>query len=196
MNIKYNVKFYSNWHCGSGLSAGANMDAYVVRDAEGFPFIPGKTLKGLIREEVENIITYRNKWDELSSSFVTFFGNSKDKDRTLNRELMDSEFAMRGDAFFSNASFSLPIKQHILSKELQNMLFTTGSYTAIDEKGIAVDHSLRVLELSIPCTLEAEILNIPKELVSTVEESLKCVRHIGMNRNRGLGRCEISIVEL
>lgn len=52
-NIKYTIEFYSQWHCGSGLSAGADVDALVVKDKDYMPYVPGKTIKGLVREAVE-----------------------------------------------------------------------------------------------------------------------------------------------
>ncbi len=33
--INYTITFYSPWHCGSGLSAGADVDALVVKDENG-----------------------------------------------------------------------------------------------------------------------------------------------------------------
>ena len=27
MNMDYKIEFFSNWHCGSGLAAGADVDA-------------------------------------------------------------------------------------------------------------------------------------------------------------------------
>ena len=55
MNIKYKIKFYSDWHCGSGLSSGADLDLLVIKDKDGLPFVPGKTIKGLLLEAVEEI---------------------------------------------------------------------------------------------------------------------------------------------
>ena len=49
MDITYTIEFFSYWHCGSGLSAGADVDSLVIKDAIGMPFVPGKTIKGLIR---------------------------------------------------------------------------------------------------------------------------------------------------
>ena len=47
--LTYQIQFHSYWHCGSGLAAGAGVDALVVKDANGLPFVPGKTIKGLLR---------------------------------------------------------------------------------------------------------------------------------------------------
>ena len=55
MDITYTIEFFSYWHCGSGLSAGADVDSLVIKDAKGMPFVPGKTIKGLIREAAETL---------------------------------------------------------------------------------------------------------------------------------------------
>ena len=49
-DIKYKITFYSNWHCGSGLAAGADTDELVIKDRNGLPYVPGRTIKGLLRE--------------------------------------------------------------------------------------------------------------------------------------------------
>jgi CRISPR/Cas system CMR subunit Cmr4 (Cas7 group RAMP superfamily) len=51
--IEYQIEFFSEWHCGSGLAAGADVDALVVKDKDKLPFVPGKTIKGLIREAAD-----------------------------------------------------------------------------------------------------------------------------------------------
>ena len=56
MDITYTIELFSYWHCGSGLSAGADVDSLVIKDAKGMPFVPGKTIKGLIREAAETLI--------------------------------------------------------------------------------------------------------------------------------------------
>ena len=51
-DIKYKITFFSNWHCGSGLAAGADTDELVIKDRNGLPYVPGRTIKGLLREAV------------------------------------------------------------------------------------------------------------------------------------------------
>ena len=51
--MKYKVTFLDYWHLSSGLSAGSKLDSTVTRDENGLPYIPGKTIKGLIREMAE-----------------------------------------------------------------------------------------------------------------------------------------------
>lgn len=52
-DIDYKVEMYSDWHCGSGLASGADADAVVVKDKDGLPYVPGRTLKGLVCEAMD-----------------------------------------------------------------------------------------------------------------------------------------------
>ena len=61
MEIPYNITFHSNWHCDSGLASGAHLDALVIKDKNGMPYIPGKTLKGIIKEAVYTYISFTTK---------------------------------------------------------------------------------------------------------------------------------------
>ena len=47
------ITFFSWWHAGSGLGRGGDADALVIRDATGLPYLPGKTVKGLLRDAVQ-----------------------------------------------------------------------------------------------------------------------------------------------
>ena len=40
----------SYWHAGSGQGRSAVSDALVQNDRNGLPFLPGRTVKGLLRE--------------------------------------------------------------------------------------------------------------------------------------------------
>ena len=53
MTINYELKFFDYWHVSSGLCGGAALDSYVAKDSAGFPYVPGKTIKGLVREAAE-----------------------------------------------------------------------------------------------------------------------------------------------
>ena len=68
MDITYNIDFFSEWHCGSGLSGGATTDALLIKDKHNLPFIPGKTIKGLLREAVEDILSLGD-YSKYESSF-------------------------------------------------------------------------------------------------------------------------------
>lgn len=46
IDVEYKITFFSNWHCGSGLAAGADIDELVIKDKDKLPYVPGAPLKG------------------------------------------------------------------------------------------------------------------------------------------------------
>jgi hypothetical protein len=49
------------------------------------------------------------------------------------------------------------------------------------------------MEVTVPCELEGEILDVPEGFVPIIENGLKFIKRLGQNRNRGLGRCKIEV---
>lgn len=180
--MKIAIKFFTYWHCGSGESGGSSVDALVARDAKGLPYIPGKTLKGHIREMAESL--------ENSCTFVNkcFGGSSNDgKDGQERDVCYDDKYKEKeGECYFSNATIEEDIR-----KELTPYLFKTISSTQIDEKGLAVTGSLREIEVVVPITLYASIENCENE--ELMKKAFSQVKRMGLNRTRGLGRCEITL---
>lgn len=183
MNIKYKVEFFTDWHCGSGLAAGADVDALVIKDVYGIPYIPGKTIKGLVRQSLEEILEFQGK--NLQQKINECFGFFDGQEDSMKR----------GTAFFKNAELPEKERDAIVKEGLTPYLFRSVSSTAIDPDGVAVPNSLRRIEVTVPCTLEGEILDIDKDLVKDVKDALRFIKRMGLDRNRGLGRCSFSVVE-
>jgi CRISPR/Cas system CSM-associated protein Csm3 (group 7 of RAMP superfamily) len=178
MNIYYQIKFFSDWHCGSGLSSGADLDLLVIKDKNKLPFIPGKTIKGLVREAVEEISSFSES--ELTNEVIKVFGG---------------ETGEQGCCFFTNAEINKDLREVIRSHELQDYLYRSSASTAIDNDGIADEHSLRKMEVCVPCKLEGKILDVPDDFREIMERGLKYIKRLGQNRNRGLGRCVIEVIQ-
>lgn len=182
MDINYQITFHSCWHCGSGLAAGADVDALVVKDKDQLPFVPGKTMKGLVREAIQDLMQFRNETNE-----------------TLFREAFgvegDQEEMQRGTLFFTNAELGESEAAAIRHEVLSAFLYRSVTSTAIGENGIAKEHSLRKAEVTVPCTLYGSILNIPSALSKDMGDALQFIKRIGKGRNRGLGRCTITLYE-
>lgn len=191
MNIKYKIEFHTDWHCGSGLAAGADVDALVVKDEKGMPFIPGKTIKGLVREAVEEIRGLQVK--NLDGNFFDAFGFFE----------KDKEQMEKGSMFFTNATLEQKkgqdeeLKEYdiIVSNNAVRFMYRDIASTAIDNDGIAKEHSLRKMQVVVPCTLYGEILNVPDDMADDIIQSFGFIKRMGQNRNRGLGRCTITVVE-
>lgn len=183
--INYKIEFFSCWHCGSGLSAGADVDALVIKDKNGIPFIPGKTIKGLLREAVEEIlysgVEDAHSVDELIKESFGLF--------------IDKNNFWKGSMFFTNAELSPSLQSKIQSLQLEKYLYTSIASTAIEENGTAKDFSLRKIQLVVPCELYGTIINVPDNMEEILAKGLKFIKRVGVNRNRGLGRCSLSVIE-
>ena len=200
MNITYTLKFYSEWHCGSGLAAGADLDALVIKDKNKLPYVPGKTIKGLVREAVENILSFKSGINaENKELFIRTFGNADDEDWNMlqddsEKDKEKKEDRMRkSETFFTNAELDDALKKIIIREKLEPYLYRAVSSTAINENGVAKEYSLRRMETVVPCELTGKIVDVPDEFAEFVKGGLKYIKRLGQNRNRGLGRCEFII---
>lgn len=168
--IHYKIQFFSFWHCGSGLAAGPDVDALVIKDAQGLPFVPGKTIKGLVKEAAETIIALQGK-------------------PSLPAYLFGTEVSDKSRLFFSDAT--LPDHDYIYDEGLSRYIYRKISSTRIVEDGIVKPGSLRKVEVVIPCALEGKILGLQAEDEDILGKALRYIKAIGLNRKRGLGRCTI-----
>lgn len=181
--INYTITFLSDWHIGSGLGAGAETDAEILKNLNGLPYIPGKTIKGLLKDACNDMFDVQP--EKISQKTISeIFGNYDKKE----------EKSDAGSAFFGNANLLETESTEIVSNKLQEYLYKNVSSTAIDDKGIAKEKSLRTMEVCMPISLEGKI-EINEAHKATIELAIKWLRHIGVNRNRGLGRCTITINE-
>lgn len=183
MKIHYKITMHTYWHCGSGLAAGAQADSLVVKDNRHMPYIPGKTIKGLLRDAVDEILSVQGI-TEADETYLKTFGHFDD----------NATKAHKSDAFFTNACIIENEYNEITAHNLQQFLYKMVASTAIDEKtGTARDHSLRTMEVVVPCTLEGSIIDLPDGMEETISKGMKYVKQLGSGRTRGLGRCTIEI---
>ena len=187
--IIYKIKFHSEWHCGSGLTSGSDLDALVIKDKDGFPFIPGKTLKGLTKEAAIEMIELKGNRPEESGLIKELFGYFDEKN------IDDSKIHTKGAAFFSNAVLSDRLRNEAKEAGLTDFFFRNITSTAIGENGIADKGSLRRMETVIPCELVATISSVDEKYEEELKKCLKYIKRLGQNRHRGLGRCTFEFVE-
>jgi CRISPR/Cas system CSM-associated protein Csm3 (group 7 of RAMP superfamily) len=142
--------------------------------------VPGKTVKGLFREAAEDLIEL--KYAKLKDAFNKSFGQFSDKDD-----------AAIGEIFFSNAELSAVDRDQITKNKLTKFLYNRVYSTKISDNGTAEDGSLRSIETVVPCTLHGRILEVNSDLYDLLTDAAKMIKHIGLNRNRGLGRVRVTI---
>ena len=182
--INYKITMLSDWHVGSGLDAGAVADNVVLKDENNLPFIPGKTIKGLLKDSANEISTVGHADEKLIGDI---FGGIKEDNSTFS-----------GNAYFENAYLKEEEAKDIVANELTGYLYRTFASTKIEENGVAKKNSLRTIEVTLPVTLYGKIIlneKLNDKAVELLNNAMKWTRYLGVNRNRGLGRCKFEIIE-
>lgn len=182
--IEYQIKFHTYWHCGSGLAAGADVDSLVIKDRFNMPYVPGKTIKGLVREAVDDMISLCNiEYEE--EDYLKVFGYQDDEMEEAKKDVV----MKMSESFFTNAE--VKDAEPIIRNGLQRFMYSSVSNTAIEENGIAKEHSLRKTQVVVPCTLNGQIIGVPDSMAELLLKALLYIKNMGTDRNRGLGRCTI-----
>jgi len=197
--INYKIEFFSYWHTGSGLSAGTAANSTVIRNAYQLPYIPGKTIKGLLREAAEKIHHFSS--DLVSKDFLEqVFGIGEDRKEAAEQILLEQGASTNGLSvaitpaicFFSNGELSNELSKALIKEKEYKWLYDTISSTAIGENGLAKQNALRTIEVTVPLTLFAKIEDFPTNpaFEKELDHCFKWIKRLGVNRNRGLGRCK------
>jgi CRISPR/Cas system CSM-associated protein Csm3 (group 7 of RAMP superfamily) len=186
----------SDWHIGSGKEAGAYADSLTIKDDDGLPFLPGKSIKGLLREAFT--IAQANSWC-----------TDIEKAHDINN-LTDALFGSEGQGVESQGMFQLSsatlscdevafFNQQVNAKA---HLFRIIQSTEIDHKtGVATKGSLRSMEVSVPMTLKSELeLNsshsafrpeLAQALLPLLNACCGLILELGAKRHRGLGQVSV-----
>lgn len=187
------VRFLDLWHVGCGRGEGHHLDAAVLRDAGGLPFVPGRMLRGLLRDAVECLVAWNH---EAPGRVEHLFGGEVPRSDAPGRSL-----SRPGRLAVSDARLP-PAESELLGGEcgdatLRAALFVAQYQTRIDPlRGSAAAGSLRAVELVVPLTLQAEFaLLLPDDSAAdwaTLDLALPLVRAVGAMKTRGHGRAVLT----
>ncbi len=189
----------SYWHIGCGLSGGTYEDALALKNADGLPYIPGKSIKGLLKQAVQ--IADQNLWFHGEATFElshVLFGR-EGKSGIENQGILQ----------ITNATLS-SAEQHYFNIEdpsSKSHLYQVLYSTAIDENtGVAKEASLRGVEVVIPLVLTAQVaLNTQHPFFISHSELFRknfhhwlalvvsLVGYVGAKQHRGLGEVIVSV---
>ncbi|MDR0918760.1 MAG: RAMP superfamily CRISPR-associated protein, partial [Oscillospiraceae bacterium] len=178
MTYQLKIKLKSDICCATGGGNGSNIDTLSFFDNIGLPVIPGKRIKGLLREQADLLVKYGKYTSENIEDLFGGLGGKKG-------EIYVSDGVL--DAY-DDLKFEL---QKYRKEEVSDSFSSLRSRTRIDKDGIAVDHSLRTiqtvmkgLEFFSTITVESD------KYTELLSDCTKILRHIGLNQTRGLGECE------
>ncbi len=183
--MKYTITFYSFWRIGTGLGSGS-IDSVLMKDDDNLPIIPGKTLKGLIRDAYYECHLPNGK---------ELFGHElpEEAENLKKSDLQD------GKLYFGTAHLPDDEANYLKNNtELIKGLYRNITTTRLDNNKQNVDTALVKSEVCIPLTLEAEITPVNEETISDknieeLEKAFKMLKLMGEKRYRGLGRCLVKL---
>ncbi|MEH1820097.1 MAG: RAMP superfamily CRISPR-associated protein [Nostoc sp.] len=191
------IKLLSDTTFGRGDGVAGLIDQEVEHDSSGFPYLCGRTLKGLLSEECDNLIAVLPP--EICSEWENFtcilFGTPGSVQGTIASMHV-------GDACLPDdlrEAVAFQIKKKTLTKtEVLDSLTTIRRQTAINsETGIADKGSLRSFRVAIrELEFKADLLfetQPSQEILSVLAVGTLALRRIGSGRNRGRGyvRCTL-----
>ena len=186
--LKLEITMLSDWHIGTGSSGEGNIDRRIARDEDGFPFIPAKSLTGILRDSCEEVLSYLGlDADPEMDNWATYI---------FGRANVSSNFRIRA-AKMDKASRDYLLSFDVAERSvLSKALATVKPGVAIDPiSGRAKDDNLSFLEVARPMVLTAnvELLDSTPEVLSLLVSACQLVEYIGAKRRRGLGRCSIRL---
>jgi len=190
------IKLLSDTTFGRGDGVAGLIDQEVEHDPFGFPYLRGRTLKGLLSEEGDNLIAmltnHRPSWERVACDL---FG-------TLGSTIGTMGAVHVGDACLPEdlrQAVAFQIKDETLTKtEVLDSLTTIRRQTSIDPQSGTADEgslrSFRVVLRDLCFTADLIFEKMPSdEMLSLVAVGSLALRRLGSGRNRGRGHVQCTL---
>ena len=198
--LHFDIRGY--WHPGTGHGAGSALDALTHRDARGLPALPGRTVKGLLRDAMQRAAQLG--WLQEARDVHRLFGWRPGSTTTSTAtdaagEQRPGDIPAAGCLRVSDATLPEDVAAYLAAHpDLIGGLYRSHFGTAVDTAtGTAREHSLRGMEVVVPLALEASIEVLPNTQPPAAWETLLDVAlplldRLGAYRNRGMGRVVVT----
>lgn len=184
---------------GRGDGVAGLVDEEIEHDADGLPYLRGRTLKGLLAEECANVLYALElqgkaaRWRDLA---YTMFG----KPGSL---LADIGTLRVGDARLPDelrqALKAIIARKEMTIDEVLAALTSIRRQTSLNEYGGPERGSLRSMRVILPGTTFEAMLEFSatpdKDALALLSACVLAWRRAGMSRNRGRGRLVASLLD-
>lgn len=190
----------SYWRCGTGEGRSAMLDATCLRDGDGLPYVPGRHLRGLLRDAVRDLEAMGA--EGFAGQTLALFGEQgfvTDQPGGVPTPRLKTA---PGQIWIESAVLPEKTRSWIAATPGASAeLFRTVRSTAHDpESAAAAEQSLRAEEVAIPLRLAAPIGLVSEAgaedgdaIRKLLAEACVLLRSLGAKRNRGLGRCRVTL---
>lgn len=201
MSLKILVEFTSDWAIGMGAGIPGSTDRLVIRDEGGLPYVPAKTLTGILRDGCELVADVldqgqsRGAWSNVLASLFGEQNPEYDKKRDADGATK-AKLSIRPARFPGKVAKALTGKS---GKELRRTLTFVAPHVEIDKSTgrSKKDHLFLMEKVRAGALLESTV-SINGPALTDAESALlfsgaRAVRRIGGKRRRGDGECRIEI---
>jgi hypothetical protein len=197
------IKLLSDTTFGRGDGVAGLVDSEVEHDRYGFPYLRGRTLKGLLSEECDNLVLLlpnpqQEDWLQIRNDLFGQPGSINDTMAKMHIGDACLPTDLRQAIAQEQQQNGFPTREDVL-----NSLTTIRKQTAIaPENGAPVEHSLRSMRVvvrdrpdsqpSYEAPLFFDIDPIPDRLALLGVGTL-ALRRMGSGRNRGRGHVQCTL---
>jgi CRISPR-associated protein Csx10 len=197
------INMLSDWHIGSGAGRPGSIDRLVQRDQDRLPYIPAKSLIGIIRDSCELVAQgldngNHGAWQQWVNWLFGEQQPQEDGNRTLENLPKVAQISVR------SAHFSQSIRDAFQGKVLlQSMTtFVKPGVKINAHTGSALDQHLRFEEMTrsgavLEASYDLNLAELSPEQQAVAQALLvtgvSMVERLGAKRRRGAGRCQITV---
>lgn len=179
--MKLRLELLEDTVFGSGRSVPGAEDSSVLYDKDGFPFLRGTTIKGLLREACQNVAVWSGRSKDDVRAIFGEGGVEADDPRKLC--VSDAVLPSKVRSAFSDYS----------PEEILSACTYTRTFTKVED-GTASDGSLRTvrcIKKGLVFFGDISFSDDDKELIA---ETVSSVKWVGSMRTRGLGKVKMEVI--
>ncbi len=200
---QFSMKLLSDTTFGRGDGVAGLVDQEVEHDPSGFPYLRGRTLKGLISEECDNLIAVmedaerQKHWYAIAAKLFGVSGSTRE-----NRgELHVGDACLPADLRQAVATQLKQPNPELTQHDVLSSLTTIRRQTAISvTTGAPETNSLRSIRTIIRGLTFCASLgfenppNDDDDMVRLLAVGAAALRHVGSSRNRGRGQVHCKLL--
>jgi len=197
------IQLISDTLIGKGEGWGAIIDSDIIFDDMGMPYIPARRVKGCLREsalEVSEMFEISEIDKKMNGFIKKLFGETgsmKSGPLEISNLYIENYFINRQWLDWFKYKYE---QENLFSRDQILKTFTSiKQHTAIEKDGIAKDKSLRTFRVLKKNNIFFGNLHILDEIdaasMQLLAFSIRNLRYLGTNRNRGLGQIKCELLE-
>jgi hypothetical protein len=196
---KLKIKLLSDTTFGRGDGVAGIVDQEVEHDSYGLPYLRGRTLKGLLSEECDNLIDTlidnQGDWRNLACKLFGVSGSGLD----IMAAVHIGDARLPTDLQRAVAHAIQDKNNNLTSQQVLSSLTSIRKQTAISaETGVAEAKSLRsarvvIRDLSFTSDLLFETETVEEDMLTLLAVGTLSLRHLGSGRNRGRGHVQCTL---